>query len=570
MTERASQQGLRKRWDLLPVAPSQQFSALPHLPPLMAQLLFNRGLREPGEVDDFLYGAEGLAADPFLLADMERAVARLGWALERNESLAVYGDFDVDGVAATALLAQFLSHHGNKIVPYIPHRGREGYGLNCGALEHLRKEGVSLVITVDCGTSSMEEVRHAAALGMDVIITDHHSIPQSLPPAAAVINPRRTDSIYPFRELSGAGVAYKLAEALSLYTGDEQASAEDYADLAALGTIVDVVPLTGENRLLARRGLDMLNTAPRLGLRELMRAARLTPGQVDAEDISYSIGPRLNSAGRLDHAMVSYRLLTTDSLTEAQEIAEALEMQNTHRQRLTQEGLERAREKASAQIKRYPLLMVGSRSFEPGVIGLIASRLAEEFYRPAVVVKVGETESRGSVRSIPEFDIHRALSQCSGLLTRFGGHPQAAGFTVSNRNLNALRQRLIALAQKDLEGLALEPSLAVDAQVRLEELGWPVMRFIQGLAPFGRGNPPPTFLTQGVRVVECRKVGSDHLRLKLHDGRLTWPGVAFGFGDTQAEAGSRLDMVYHLGIDVWGGNEILQLEIEDMRPNFGK
>lgn len=573
MTGPASLRGLRKRWDILPEAPLQQILALPHLSPLVVQLLYNRGLREAGEVDAFLYAVEGLEADPFLMADMDRAVARISRAVERNETVSVYGDFDVDGVAGTALLTQYLCRHGIRAIPYIPHRGREGYGLNSQALKHLRNEDVKLIVTVDCGTSSADEVRYAESLGMDVIVTDHHSVPvgeslePSLPPALAVVNPRRADSSYPYRELSGTGVAYKLTQALGLVLDDGDVTAEDYVDLAALGTIADMVPLTGENRLLARRGLDALNTAPRLGLRELIRAARLTPGRVDSEAVSYSLGPRLNSAGRLDHAMVSYRLLTTDSLPEAQEMARALEAQNSLRQRLTQEGLGQAREKASAQVKRFPVLMVGSRSFAPGVIGLVASRLAEEFYRPSIVLEVGDTTSRGSARSIPEFDLHRALTQCSDLLIRFGGHPQAAGFTVPNENLSALRLRLVSLAEKALDGVALEPSLTVDAQVGLGQMGWETMRFIQSLAPFGKGNAPPTFLALGARVVESRKVGEDHLRLKLHDGKLTWPAMAFGFGKTDGIVpGCRLDLVFHIGVDAWNGDEVLRLEIEDMRP----
>ncbi len=589
MTGRASLRGLRKRWDILPAAPSQQFSALPHLSPLVAQVLYNRGLREPAEVDAFLYALEGLEADPFLLADMDRAVARLSRAVERHETVAVYGDFDVDGVAGTALLTQYLFHQGLRAIPYIPHRVREGYGLNRRALEHLHEEGVQLIVTVDCGIGSLEEVRHATALGMDVIITDHHSIPAGEsnvgeahepplhgpllhepplpPPALAVVNPRRTESSYPYRDLSGTGVAYKLIQALSLSLYNGEVTAEDYVDLAALGTIADMVPLVGENRLLARRGLDALNATPRLGLRELIRAARLTPGRVDAEAVSYSLGPRLNSAGRLDHAMVSYRLLTTDSLPEAQEIAGILEAQNGQRQRLTKEGLERAREKAVGQIERFPILMVGSRSFSTGVIGLVASRLSEEFYRPSVVMEIGDTTSRGSVRSIPEFDVHWALSQCSDLLTRFGGHPQAAGFTVPNENISLLHQRLAGLAEKALEGLTLEPALTVDALVGFKELSGDALRFIQDLSPFGKGNPSPTFLTQGAMVKECRKVGEAHLRLGLLDGRLFWPAIAFGFGKVDGiKAGSRLDIVYHIGVDRWNGDETLRLEIEDMRP----
>ena len=568
MIGRASLQGLRKRWDIMPAAPFQQLYALPHLSPLMVQVLFNRGLREPGDVDAFLYAIDELEADPFLLPDMDRAVARLERALERDEQVAVYGDFDVDGVTGTALLVQSLSHYGNRIVPYIPHRGREGYGLNIPALERLRNEGVTLVVSVDCGTTSVEEVRYAASLGMDVIITDHHATPGTLPPAVAVVNPHRSDSSYPFPELCGAGVAYKLAEAVNLSMENGDFDVEEYIDLAALGTIADMVPLVGENRLLSRRGLDRLNSSPRLGLRELMRSARLTPGMIDSDAVSFSIAPRLNSAGRMDHAMVSYRLLTTDSLAEAQEIAGMLEAQNLSRQRLTQQGLEEAREKAVAQVERYPLIMIGSPDFKPGVIGLVASRLSEEFFRPAVVVEMGETESRGSARSIPHFDIHRALSQCSDLLTRFGGHPMAAGFSVSNRNLTALHERLVEIAQASIGAEVLEPFIAIDAQVRLTELDWKVMEFIQSMAPFGKGNPSPTFFTEGIRVLECRKAGNDHLRLKLHDGRLTWPAVAFRMGNMEGiRTDSRLDIVYHLSVDSWNGNKKLQLEIEDMRPH---
>ncbi|MDP2660174.1 MAG: single-stranded-DNA-specific exonuclease RecJ, partial [Dehalococcoidia bacterium] len=560
-----SRQGLRKRWDIMPAAPFQQLQSLPHLSPLMAQVLYNRGLRESGDVDAFLYAVD--EADPFLLADMDRAVARLQRALERDESIAVFGDFDADGVSGTAILVQCFARYGNQVVPYIPHRVREGYGLNKPALDHLRSEGVSLVVTVDCGISSVEEVRHAASLGMDVIITDHHAVPEALPPAVAVVNPLRRDSAYPFRDLCGAGVAYKVAEAVTLSMDSGDFNVEDYLDLAALGTIADMVPLTGENRLLARRGLDKLNTSPGLGLREMIRTARLTPGTLDADSVSFSIAPRLNSAGRLGDAKVAYRLLTTDSLIEAQEIARFLEEQNADRQRLTQMGVDEAREKAEGQVGRDRLIMVGSPGFQSGVIGLVASRLADEFYRPSVIVGMGESESRGSARSIPEFDMHHALAQCADLLTRFGGHPMAAGFTVPNHNLTALHERLAGLARDALDGAVLEPFITVDAQVKLSELNWSVMESFQGLAPFGKGNPQPTFLSEGIRVLECRKVGNSHLRLRLHDGKLTWPAVAFGLGCFDMPAtGSRLDIVFRLTVDTWNGEKKLQLEIEDMRP----
>lgn len=550
----------------MPAVPFQQLYALPHLTPLMVQVLYNRGLHEPGEVDAFLYAIDELEADPFLLADMDRAIARLTRALERDETIAVFGDFDVDGVTGTAILVECLSQSGNRIIPHIPHRS-QGYGLNNAALEHLKSDGVDLVVTVDCGINAVEETAFAASIGLDVIITDHHAIPPALPAAVAVVNPHRPDSAYPFRELCGAGVAYKLAQAVALSMENGSFDVEDCLDLAALGTIADLVPLVGENRFLVRRGLDLINQSPRLGLRELIRTARLTLGAIDAESVAYSLAPRLNSAGRLDHALVSYRLLTTSSIEEAQEIADVLEVQNAQRQKLTQSGLVEAREKALAQVERYPLVMVGSPNFKPGVIGLVASRLSEEFYRPAIVVEMGETSSRGSARSIPQFDIQWALSQCADLLTRFGGHPMAAGFTVPNENLTALNERLVELARAALDVEVLAPSICVDVQVNLNELNWKVMEDLQGLAPFGKGNPSPTFLTRGVRLLECRRAGNEHLRLKLHDGRLTWPAVAFGLGGIdKLPPDCRLDIIYRLTVDNWDGQRKLQLEIEDLRP----
>jgi single-stranded-DNA-specific exonuclease len=561
-----------KRWKILPRAPSQQFAAFPNLSPLMVQVLYNRGLRGVEEADAFLSAGRLLVGDPFCLADMERAVERIARALVEKETVAVYGDFDVDGLAGAALLSRFLSSQGARVLPYIPHREREGYGLHSAAIEHLRSKGATLLVTVDCGTRAIAEIQYARQLGLDTIVTDHHSLPASqgaspeLPPALAVVNPRRSDSSYPFQGLSGVGVVYKLVQALAQALGQAGFNEEDYLDLAALGTIADLVPLVAENRFLARRGLEVLNTCPRVGLRELVRGSGLRLGEVNAHSISYVIGPRLNAAGRLGHAMTSYDLLVTDSPQEAEALAQELERQNSRRQRLTEETLARAREQALRQAERFSLLMVGSRSFAAGIIGLVASKLAEEFYRPVVAVEVGERESRGSARSIPGFDIHDALTRCAGLLTRYGGHAQAAGFTIANENLGPLRQRLLGIAQEELSPQDLEPTLTIDAQVDLAGLDWDMMRFIQRLAPFGTGNPPPTFLSRGVRVVDRRLVGDNHLRLKLHDGRLTWPAVGFGMGEREAEVGSRVDVVYHLVVDRWDGDEILQLAIEDLRP----
>jgi len=494
---------------------------------------------------------------------MHQAVARIYQALLSGENIAVYGDFDTDGITATALLVQGLSLLNCKATPYIPHRLTEGYGLKIAALENLYRQGISLVITVDCGITGLREVKRAKRMGLDVIITDHHTPPATLPPANAVIDPKLPDSNYPFSELSGAGVALKLLQALFRGIGKE-AQLNGLMDLVALGTVADMMPILGENRYLVREGLKLINTSPRLGLKEMVTQFGLNIMNLDTESISWVIAPRLNAAGRLEHAMGSYKLLMTDSPQEAQALARWLEQKNTERQRLTTKALAKAREQVLAQ-GISPLLIAGDRDFPVGIAGLVASRLSEEFYRPAVVIKIGDRISGGSCRSIPEFNIILALTQCSSLFTHFGGHSQAAGFTLLTRNLPRLQQALLQLATTQLDGVDLRPKVDIDAEVTLSDLGGDTFPTIQKLAPFGRGNPLPTFLTRRVEVVDCRTMGdnADHLRLKLKQDSTVWDGVAFRLGNYFSEVSFLLDIVYNLEVDRWGGEETLRLNILD-------
>ncbi|MBI2287432.1 MAG: single-stranded-DNA-specific exonuclease RecJ, partial [Chloroflexi bacterium] len=387
---------------------------------------------------------------------MSQAVARIYRALLSGESIAVYGDFDTDGITATALLVQGLAMLNCKATPYIPHRLTEGYGLKTPALESLRQQGISLVITVDCGITALREVRRAKRKGLDIIITDHHTPLDVLPEATAVIDPKLPDSNYPFPELAGVGVALKLLQALFRGIGKEE-QLDQMMDLVALGTVADMMPLLGENRYLVKQGLKLINASPRLGIREMTAQHGPNIANFDAETISWSIAPRLNAAGRLEHAMSSYRLLTTDSPQEAHELAAWLEQKNTERQKLTTKALTEAREQILGR-GITPLLMAGDRDFPAGICGLVASKLAEEFYRPTVVVKIGDRVSSGSCRSIPEFNIILALTQCSNLFYHFGGHAQAAGFSMSTRNLPRLEQALSQLASARLDGLDLRPT----------------------------------------------------------------------------------------------------------------
>ncbi|MFC1992808.1 single-stranded-DNA-specific exonuclease RecJ [Chloroflexota bacterium] len=553
------------RWNLLPPAPENLVSASA-FPPLIAQLLYNRGLIEPSQSELFIAGDKRLSSDPLLLPDMHQAVARVYRALLSGETIAIYGDFDADGITATALLVQGLSAIGAKTVPYIPHRMTEGYGLNTTALESLHQQGVTLVITVDCGITALPQIKKARRMGLDIIVTDHHTALPEVPPAVAVVDPKLPHSAYPFSELTGVGVALKLIQALLHSLGKEELL-DDLADLVAIGTIADVAPLLGENRYLVKQGLRLMNSSPRLGIRKMITQAGLTIGSLDTDSISWTIAPRLNAAGRLEHAMSSYKLLMTDSPQEAQELSIWLEQKNTERQKLTSSVLAKAREQILGQEISF-LLVAGDKDYPVGIAGLVAGRLAEEFYRPTIVVRVGEQMSSGSCRSIPDFNIILALNQCSNLLTRFGGHSQAAGFTLPTKNLPRLHQALLQLATSQLAGVDLRSHLDIDAEVALPQFIGETFQMMQKLAPFGRGNPLPAFLSRAVEVVDCRSMGNgrEHLRLKLRQGGTVWGGVGFGLGGFLAEVTSPLDIVYNLEVDRWSGEERLRLNILDFAP----
>jgi len=555
------------RWNLLPEAPAEYLRGISGFPPLIAQLFYNRGLGTPAQVASFIAADEHLCADPLRLPGMHQAIARIYRALLSGENIAVYGDFDADGITATALLVQGLSSLEAKVTPYIPHRINEGHGLRTSALERLREQGISLVITVDCGITGVAEVKKARRMGLDIVITDHHTPLAEIPQAAAVVDPRLPDSDYPFPELAGVGVAFKLMQAL-FQSLVKEVPLERFLDLVALGTVADIMPLRGENRYLVKQGLKLLNTMPRLGIREMITQAGITPGKLDTDTISWVLAPRLNTTGRLEHALPSYQLLMTDSADEARKLSQWLEQKNAERQKLTTKVVADARERILEEgIK--PILMVGDEEYPGGLVGLAAGRLTDEFYRPSVVIKVGKQQSTASCRSIPEFNILNALNRCHHLFSRFGGHAQAAGFTLPTRKLPILKQVLLELATSELAGVDLRPHLDIDAEVRLTELGGDSLPAMQKLAPFGYGNPNPAFLSRRVEVSDCRTMGSSgaHLRLKLRQDGVVWDGVAFQAGDYRKEVVSPLDIVYNLEVDHWRGESRLRLNLLDFAPS---
>ncbi len=572
-----------KRWIVAPVVPAHHLARFAHVAPLIIQLLYNRGISEPAAVEAFLSG-EARLDNPYRIKGMNEAVARIRRAIRTGERIAVYGDFDADGVTATALLVQTLSALGALVRPYIPHRVDEGYGLNNSALAELAREGRTLVITVDCGVRSVEEVVFANRLGLEMIVTDHHSIGAVLPPALAVINPKRPDCPYPFDGLAGVGLAYKLAQAL-LRSHQQVAirpdvstdlREEDLLDLVALGTVADLAPLLDENRALVQRGLAKLNQPQRPGLQALVSQAGLTPGSITATNIGFALGPRLNAAGRLDSAMLSYELLQTADVFKAANLAQQLDRLNAKRQQLTAEAVAVAQSQIEAEEGDRYLHMAASVDFLSGIVGLVAGRLVELYYRPAFVVELGERHSRGSARSIPDFDVTEALDRCAkmGLLVRHGGHAAAAGFTVETAKLPMLKARLQEIAAAELQDKDLRPALSIDAETPLGDVDWAVFGLLQQMEPTGYANPQPLLMSRRLRVRDAKRVGGDgaHLKLTVSDPgagprqEVTWDAIAFRQGHWYGRLPHYVDLVYTLEKNVWNGQQRLQLNVADIRP----
>ncbi len=552
-----------KRWRLRGRLAEDPLAGAPY-PPLIRHLLWHRGLRTAAEATAFVDGAP-IAYDPLLLPDIELALERLQRAVHAGETVAVYGDFDVDGVTASAILIEGIRGVGGKAISYHPDRFAEGYGVHTGAIDVLHAQGTKLLVTADCGTGAVAEVEHAARLGIDTIVVDHHTVPQQLPNAVALINPKRADNHYPDPELASGGLAFKLMAALYEKLG-RYWDAGRYLDLVALSTICDVAPLRDENRTLVQQGLAALSNTQRPGLRALIENSGIDPRYVSAEDIGYALGPRLNAAGRLAHARLALELLMEEDTGRAIQRAADLSTLNEQRRQATAAAMDLARELLADDDPGAPITFVGHPNISSGIVGIIAGRLAEERYRPAVVYEAGDETSRASCRSIPEFDITAALRTCPDLMVRFGGHRAAAGFTVENAKLPALKQALLREAAERLAGLDLTPVIDIDAAIPLGRVNGNLIQWLQRLAPFGQANSDPTFLSRDLEVIESRTMGDgSHLRLSLRDGRVTWPAVAFGMGSADVQPGQRLDVVYTFSPDR-GSEGALELRVIDLAP----
>ena len=554
-------------WKLLPAADKPLDHGGIH--PLVAKLLSNRGVTAASEADIFLKADSRLSIDPFTVPDMHQAVNRVYKALLSGEKIAVYGDFDADGITATALLVQGLTELGADVIPYIPHRLYEGYGLKVAALEKLRKQGVGLVITVDTGITAFAEIEKANKMGLEVLVTDHHVPLEMLPPARIIVDPKRTDSQCPFTEFAGVGVAFKLLQAI-LASSNKPELINNSLELVTLGTIADMSALLSENRFWVKSGLHLLNKTKRVGLVELMNIAGIERGKLTAETVSYQLGPRLNSAGRLDDASASYQLMVTRDKVEASMLAMELEEKNKERQRIVAETYEKARLQILQDGAERPLLMACDADYPTGVMGLVAGRLADEFYRPAILVKIGSETCRGSGRSIQEFDLMSALKSCHHLLTKYGGHARAAGFNVHTRDLPQLQKMLRTMATEQLTGLDLRPHINIDAEVSLSVFSKGVFDEIRHLEPYGMGNPAPIFLSRKVEVVEQKLVGgqNDHIKLKLRQDGIVWDTIGFRLGSYAGDLARHIDVVYNVEVDNYNGKGQLRLNLLDFARSY--
>ncbi|MCH7492269.1 single-stranded-DNA-specific exonuclease RecJ [Patescibacteria group bacterium] len=545
----------------------------PEINPIILQLFYNRGLKSQEAIDEFTnpdYGRD--VHDPFLFRDMKKAVARIFKAIENKELITIHGDYDADGVSATVILVSIFKALDMKVDVYIPHRMSEGYGLNKNTVEELSNKGTKLIITVDCGISNKAEVELATKLGIDVIITDHHEEPPKLPRAIALINPSMSEEKYPFKKLSGTGVAFKLAQAIVKHDGGKKLKEgieKWLLDVVAIGTIADMVPLTGENRTLVKYGLKVLHKTRRRGIRELVNTTHLKLETLDSNGVAFGIVPRLNAAGRVDHANTAYELLMVEGVEESKKAAEGLEKNNKLRQKMTEKMVYESK-KQIGEVGERKILFAMKEEWSAGLVGLVAGRLSDFYNRPVLIMGVREGEVIGSGRSIPAFDITAALVKSSEYLNRYGGHAAACGFTVKAGQLDQFKDKMAGLADQLIKDDNMQPRLPIDGEAKLSDIGWDLVKQLDDFEPFGMGNSQVYFVTYGLAVEDLQKVGNDgkHLRLMVKQGEATKKIIAFGFGRTwgnQLKIGDMIDAVYEVSVNEWNGRRELQLKLVDLK-----
>ena len=579
------------KWNLKSKAPSAFLKQFPEYSPLICNLLYNRNIKTQKQIDEF-FNPDYLddIHDPFLLKGMKKAVERIVKAIEKKEKIFIYGDFDADGVCSSAILFLTLKElKAKKPEIYIPDRDKEGHGLNEDAINFLSKKGAKLIITVDCGCTNFKEIDLAKSLGIDVIVTDHHLLMDKVPESLILIDPFQKGDKYPFKELAGAGVAYKLACAL-LKSFKNNSFEKWLLDLTAIATVADMMPIIGENRALVRYGLGVLAQTKWPGLQELMKVSSMNPKIIHSSKngeapltnlnthmLGFAIGPRLNAAGRMDHANIAYKLLIAKDKKTASALAEQINKNNIKRQKLTDEitqEVEKRLDKKEIKNNNYKFVFEGDPDWPVGLLGLIASKIARKYNIPTVIYQEKGDMICASCRSIAQFDLIGAFSECLNFFDDFGGHKQACGFRMKKDNLNKVKSVFGKIAERELKNINVEQVLDIDTEMELEDISWKNYDYLQNFTPFGRGNLEPKFLIKKAEIINCRTVGNGNKHLKLEliiFGKKSMVkkinAIAFGMGD-KSEAlkkGNLVDVVFELIINEWNNNRNLEMKVIDMR-----
>lgn len=537
--------------------------------PITAQILISRGIIEIDDAKKFITPTLNDFHNPFLMKDMDKSIERIKQAVDKREKILIYGDYDVDGMTATALLMHALAPYTSNLIYYLPHRIEEGYGVSKKGIDFAQREGVQLIITVDCGISAIEEVEYANASGIDVIVTDHHEVKEKLPPAFAIINPKQLECPYPDKNLAGVGVVVKLVQGL-MKKGYCNIDLNTLLEFACLGTVADIVPITGENRIIVKYGLIQLERTQNIGLKALIKVCGLEDKKLNTWEVGFKIAPRINAMGRLEDGRLVIELLLTQSQQEAEKIANILNEHNRKRQGIQEIILQEAIESTKDEQNKN-VIVIASDNWHPGVIGIVASKIVDKYYRPTIIISLQNGLGKGSGRSIPNFHLLNAIKYCKDLLESYGGHEQAVGLTILPDKIDEFRQRINEYVQKNLQKTNFTPSLQV-FEVSLKDINCQLINEIEDLlAPFGRGNPRPVFSTTSLDVLGVPMiVGNNHLKMKVQDSSaLILDTIGFNMGDrlNSIKNSASIDLSYTPQINIWQNRESVQLNIKDIKVN---
>ena len=547
----------------------EKFANENNISKLLAKVLLNRGFKEKEKVQKFLYPKLEELYDPFLMNDMDVAVQRIIEAYETKEKVTIYGDYDVDGITSISVLKSFLTELGMDVEHYLPSRLEEGYGLNNEAVKKVAEQSTKLLITVDCGISAYNEVEYAKELGMEVIVTDHHECPEKLPRALAVLDPKREDSAYPFSSLAGVGVSFKLIQALSYRLNLDRKRYLKYLDVVCLGTVADIVPLVDENRIIVTYGLILMKQTRKVGLQELIKASGYS--KIDSMTISFGLAPRLNACGRMGKADLALELILTQDRAEAQKIALELNEINKERQEVEKKIISDAIEIIERdRLYENGVIVVGNENWHHGVIGIVASKITETYYKPSILICMENGKGKGSGRSIEGFDLHGALTECEDLLEKFGGHEMAIGLSIYESNILKLREKLCSIAIENKID-ELQPVVKIDAEVNSDDISFETIRDLEKLEPFGEANPSPIFMYKNLKVDSVRALSNGkHLRLVLKDNNFKYDAIAFNMGDKRLsiEIGNKVDIAHSLEINHFNNTDKIQFNLKDIKKSL--